>query len=233
MRDLSVPYTRLSGDAFWNKVSMQHMLPVTRKYHVMEHIVDMYKYAKELDLDYDINLDVAILIHDVIYDGGKHAELRSIQYFIDMVKNYTKDKNMLLIPEKVFMPFGVIEPLKIIDFVLSTIDHTPKKDIDNTLMMLDLYSFAKGETVRNVNYKKLMEELIGLYPEHTPLDIKYNVRNNLIRICTNIVNYTVSLDETDKFYQIWIDIQNGIAKHIEKIEKEMIEDYKKTEKVNM
>ena len=175
MRDLTIPYTRLNGDAFWNSIAMQYIHPVGRYYHNMEHVVDLYKYAKELGIEYDINLDVAILIHDVIYDGEKQAEIRSILHFINMVRNVLKQPNLTEIPEKVMMPFGVIEPNIISDLVITTIDHNPKKGGDNRLILLDLYSFTKGPTVCQENYYALIDELGKLYPNTNKEEILNNM----------------------------------------------------------
>ena len=57
------------------------------------------------------------------------------------------------------------------------------------------------------------------------------MRKNLIRICENIVDFTVS-NEDDEYYDAWIKIQNGIAEQIAAIEKEILDDYEKLERQN-
>lgn len=176
-------------------------------------------------------MDVAILIHDMVYDGKTQVEIRSVEAFVQMIKNVTKQYNMVDLPEKVYMPFGVISPLNIADQVFYTIDHKPMKGKDNRLILLDLYSFAKGAVVVKNNYLSLLDELVILYPDANRIDIKYNMRKNLIRICKNIVDFTVS-NEDDEYYDAWIKIQNGIAEQIAVIEKEILDDYEKLERQN-
>ena len=56
------------------------------------------------------------------------------------------------------------------------------------------------------------------------------MRKNLIRICTNIVEYTIS-NKDDPYFEKWVAIQNGMAAQIGQIEEEIMAEYEKREKI--
>ena len=228
MRNLLIPWTKLTGDPIWNNMASKYRIPSERQYHTIDHVVQMYKYANNLNMTYDIELDMAILCHDVIYDAAGNNEIRSAYEFIQAMKNATGNAIKVDIPEKLMLPFGVIKPNVVVDHINKTIDHRPLRGQDNRIILLDLFGFAI-EKDRLSNYKNLLLELQGLYPDVDILDIKYNMRTVLIRICTNIVEFTVS-NEDDEYYNQWIDIQNGMAAQISLIESELVAEVEKREK---
>lgn len=217
MRNLFIPWTKLSGDAFWNHVAIKYNQPTYRPYHNMEHVVQMYRYASRLGIKYDIDLDVAILVHDMIYDENGNNEIRSNYEFINIVKNVV-GKTMNTIPDSVMLPFGVVHPNVVIDHVCNTIDHLPIRGKDNRIILLDLYGFGDDVNVRKANYDNVFAELCGIYKNVEKDEILKNMRMNLIRICTGIVEYTVD-NEDDPHHKEWVKIQNGMADQIAEIEK--------------
>lgn len=217
MRNLFIPWTKLSGDAFWNHVAVKYNQPTYRPYHNMEHVVQMYRYASRLGIEYDIDLDVAILVHDMVYDEKGNNEIRSSYEFMNMMKNVV-GKTMSDIPDSLMLPFGIIHPDKIIDHVSKTIDHRPIRGKDNRIILLDLYGFGDDTNVRKANFDNVFEELSGLYKDVEKEELLKNMRMNLIRICTGIVEYTV-MNEDDPHHKEWLSIQNGMADQIAEIEK--------------
>lgn len=217
---IDVPWTKLKKDAIWGHVSVKYMEPPGRLYHNMAHVVDLYKYADLLKIPHNIDLDLAILYHDIIYDSGDNKEIRSSYAFANMINNFSGKNDE--IPEKVMLPFGVVNPLNVIDAILATVSHAPigdDTDILNIIILLDLYGFAKEKT-RKQNFVNLINEIDVLYPNVDRLEVYKNVAENLLRIYGNIVffiEYSKNNNVTMKYEKEWNEILSGIAKQIDEI----------------
>jgi len=210
----NIPWTKLNKDGIWNHAAMKYMNPTGRTYHNMQHIVDLYSYAQELKIPYDINLDVAILFHDIVYDKEDNKEIRSAYDFYGVVKNVIG--NLSAIPEKVFMPFGVIQPEKVADYILTTINHAPMSNEGQELVLLDLYGFADNNK-RKQNFVNLMDEIENLYEIEVDKNILFKVHQNLLRIYGNLVYYVTANPDAPRI-ETWNAIIQGIEKQAKEIE---------------
>lgn len=78
-----IPWTKISHlDIFYaaEQVIDKNNLP----YHNMNHVKSMYRYLSESKVPYNLELDFAVLFHDIIYDKGDHKESRSAKAFEGM-----------------------------------------------------------------------------------------------------------------------------------------------------
>lgn len=208
----NVPWTKLNKDGIWNHAAMKYMNPVGRSYHNMQHIVDIYNYAHKLRIPYDIDLDVAILFHDIIYDEKDNKEIRSAYDFMEIVRNVI-GKTLMIVPDKVLMPFGVINPNRVADFILSTINHAPQTADGNEMVLLDLYGFA-DDKIRKENLLNIIDEIENLYKIEIDKEVLYKIHQNLLRIYGNMVYFVTAFPE-DKNIKHWNDVVLGIKKQLE------------------
>ncbi|MEJ6402504.1 hypothetical protein [Yoonia sp. 2307UL14-13] len=112
----------------------------SRQYHNWAHVNRLYWHAREtFDLDYDPDLDLAILAHDVIYDAAPDKERRSIAWLQD---NSDTD-------------IGGARA-----HILKTIEHRPSED--NRMIMLDLADFLYPDRATQ-NLDKIKAESQALY----------------------------------------------------------------------
>lgn len=215
-----IPWTRLNKTTFWNSVSFKYSEPWGRDYHNIAHIIKMYNYAQKLKIPYDVNLDVAILIHDMIYDENPNKEVRTTYEFIQMLNK----ANGLgkVIKEVDYIEHIKIEPYKIIDMVHSTINHSPstaiKAGVPLDLMLLDLYGLSQNTKFND--YNLIYDECVKLYKNAKPEEIKYNMKENMRRILGNIMVYvSENENENDKHVQNFVEIGNGIQEILTNVEK--------------
>lgn len=206
-----VPWTKLTKDGIWNHAAMKYMNPVGRSYHNMQHIVDIYTYAHKLRIPYDIDLDVAILFHDIIYDEKDNKEIRSAYDFMEIVRNVI-GKTLMSVPDKVLMPFGVINPNRVADFIMSTINHAPQTADGNEMVLLDLYGFA-DHRVRENNLLNIIDEIENLYKIEIDKEVLYKIHQNMLRIYGNLVYYVTAFPD-DKNIVHWNMIIEGIKKQL-------------------
>lgn len=215
-----VPWTKLGKDAIWSHVSVKYMEPVGRYYHNMQHVVDLYNYAHELKIPYDINLDVAILFHDIVYDDKDNKEIRSAYEFMQRMKAFNGGKE---VPEKMLMPFGVVNTNIVADAILGTISHNPDgKDTSarNLLILLDLYGMTKKKA-REEGFNNLMNEIDVLYSANKELNEKTVIEEmgrNLVRIYGNLLTYVTKVkDDPEKnliYMKEWEQVCEGVAAQI-------------------
>jgi hypothetical protein len=213
-----IPWTRINKTAFWNSVSFKYSEPYGRDYHNIAHVIRLYNYAAKLKIPYDVNLDFAILVHDMIYDDQPNKEIRTNYEFIKMI---TKSIGLgMNIPEKAYLEGIVIEPLKIVDMVNTTINHSPMNNlglVSNDLLMLDLYNFATKDRVGDFHI--LFDECVKLYPNVKKEDILENIKLNLIRLDSNLSVFVDNVDEKNvKYYNAWVDINLGIKEQIKYVD---------------
>lgn len=161
-----------------------------RKYHNFEHIHTLYKHAWDLNIPYDVNLDVAILWHDFIYDEAPNKELRSISAFQNY--RYINNYNYSL------------DISKISELIHSTINH--KYCDDNRLILLDLYDLTISHATTK-NYQNILLESQLLYDisEDQAMMGSYNFMSEFYRM----MGYNALKEKDDK--QQWYNIMNGIA----------------------
>lgn len=149
------PWTRLEGTELWDHT--KHMYADSRlKYHNFDHVIDLYRYAEELKFGYDKALDLAILLHDVIYDHLPGRELRSMVVCLTLGMSNQDIAS-------------VCEVGKAVELIGTTSKHTFKVS-DPRLVILDLYSFTDQETA-SMNSSKIAQENVLLYPDYSPGDL--------------------------------------------------------------
>lgn len=164
-------------------------------YHNWNHILAMFDYLERNEYPYDIDLDAAILYHDIVYDNLPDKEIRSGELFLDYCKMY---------PDR----FATIHQNNAFLFIMDTIEHSIQNgsnELNRAIIRADLHALADGETTF-MNYHRIMNESIQLYD----IDRKTFAKNNIEfmtglreRCCKNLV--------TDNEYEdFWKKVIRGI-----------------------
>jgi hypothetical protein len=157
-----VQWTKLYGTRIWKECEYYYNSS-NRKYHNLQHIRDMYKYAEELGFRYDEDLDHAILAHDLIFDSLPHKEVRSIQEYAYLYSDI----------------YGTALNSAVYDHVLKTVDH--KFARDSRMVILDMWGVTKPH-IRERNFDDILYENECLYGENNAeASIAYmkNMYNNM------------------------------------------------------
>ena len=111
-----------------------------RTYHNWDHVLRLYWHAEHtFALEYDPDLDKAILAHDVIYDARPDKELRSAAW---LSAQSGQDESVAN------------------GHIAKTICHVPTDD--NRMALLDLADFLHPELCRT-NHDKISQEARTLY----------------------------------------------------------------------
>lgn len=109
-------WTRLEGTQLWTKAKACYDSDPRRLFHDWHHIERRYMHAElTFGLEYDAELDKAILSHDVIYDHLPYKELRSA---IWLNENDPEDS------------------LAAMSHIMATANHAP--GADNRMVLIDL-----------------------------------------------------------------------------------------------
>ncbi|MFC0339569.1 hypothetical protein [Paracoccus niistensis] len=141
-------WTHLEGTEIWNAARAAHAEPKGRHYHNFDHVERLYEIAAEQRVPYDLALDLAILIHDVIYDDQPDKERRSADWMLGFAP---------VPPDAAWQ--------RAADLILSTIHHGPGGD--DRLELLDLHDF--GDLERGLRNRERLarefEELAGVKRE--------------------------------------------------------------------
>ena len=126
----------------YNEIIKKYSEP-SRKYHSFTHIEFMLGKVKELKMMVNSAQDIAILLHDVVYEIGSHKnEINSAEYAVNMLLKYK--------------PHNVRQDQidNIVLCILSTINHVPLCEDAKEIIDLDLIQFATDYD----NYKKTIRE---------------------------------------------------------------------------
>lgn len=193
---MSVDWTKLEFTGLWADAEAEYRKP-GRYYHNIDHIRRMYFHAVKFGFEYDRDLDVAILCHDVIYDADPDKEARSAEWAYEHIHKWHWGWT------------GKIEQL-----ILSTEDHEVELYRDNRLIMLDLADLA-DPIRRAFNYELIKAESMHLYGI---TDKQFAAANrefmkNLAR------NFTPEAVNGIGYYDFWDKILEGIWYTVECSEK--------------
>ncbi len=135
-------WTRLENTPIWRAAKATYDADPRRRYHTWDHVQRLYHHAEHtLNLQYDRDLDLAIMAHDVIYDEHPDKELRSAEWL------------------KAMMGTGY---QRAYDIVMQTFNHTLVHEGDNRIVLLDLADLSIPERVIS-NHQQVMDEFIALY----------------------------------------------------------------------
>lgn len=117
-----------------------------RSYHNWTHILRGYEHAEALGFEYDVNLDLAWLGHDWVYDEHPEKELRSIE---DLQEVYSQ-----------YGPIEGVDMDKVAALIETSISHASTDD--DRLIMMDLADLT-DKTATALNFEKLQREANSLY----------------------------------------------------------------------
>lgn len=127
-----------------------HSLDDRRTYHNWSHINRNYENAARLYIPYDINLDVANLFHDVVYDEFPDKEKRSYELF-ELVYSTLSTKDKI-----------DIDKSRVKYLIETTKTHSIIDVFDQNMIKIDLFDFTNQNQVR-MNWNYIIEENIRLY----------------------------------------------------------------------
>lgn len=185
-------------------------------YHNGDHVRRMYAIAKQWRLAYDVNLDLAILFHDAVYDSLDNKEERSATLFLKMLD----ERPDLFVSVKAVDRFDVE---KVIAYIRSTITHqitsapeTLKDCRKNLLIKLDLAELGDQATSSR-NFWNILEENKRLYGVNTlvaaqgSLDFLEQFR---VTIAENQITDFWSSSFVNDGERYWKDVLEGVDRSI-------------------
>lgn len=187
-------------------------------YHNISHIKRMYdarrspKFAGPANIPLEV--DLAILFHDVVYDAKGNNEERSAQTLVGLSEFLNAEEEML----QRNLVSSSEEWFEVVEEACRLIRTTKLHDEDNLLVRLDLYDLKfPHRTVEN--YVALMEEYRQIHgvPEGSPINFARANKKFMLGLRDRIA----ILEETDPYYQgvlegivQTLDISNGIIKRV-------------------
>lgn len=173
-----------------------YMLP----YHNMQHIEDCYDYLYKSKAEYSLELDMAVLFHDIVYDILGNKEERSAKLLCEC-----------LLTEKVSSKKFDLKFLKKI--IMATKDHRITDDSsyeEKAIIRADLSGFTNGQKMIE-NFNKLAKEAKLLYQwDHKTF--AHESKKFLLGLSERIKD-NKEKDETQK-YDFWLDVEKGINQQI-------------------
>jgi hypothetical protein len=148
-------WSKFIGDSYKTETSIQIIAQdiYTRhgsiQYHNWRHILSCYKYLEDEQVEYDADLDFAVMYHDIVYDEKPEKELRSAEF---MLHHFPRRKRAA-------------------EIIMATVDHKITEDTpwqERMMIKADLHQLTDiAQSTRN--YVKIMDESIYLY-KITPLE---------------------------------------------------------------
>lgn len=165
------------------------------KYHTPDHVRRIYQHAQTLGIEYDINLDAAILFHDVIYDERPDKEERSADFMLATSLN---------IPEW----FEGIDAEKVDDMIMNTVGHKITEGVNPEMIMLDLYELTDSDMAAK-NFEDILEESVLLY-NITREEAAKGSRDFMLVFSQTIIDNA----DTSEFPEFWSDVLVGCTETI-------------------
>lgn len=161
----------------------------------------MFEYLSSNDYHYDPNLDISILFHDVIYDSKPDKELRSVDFFNEIIKDYEFD----------------IDHIEISNLIHKTIDHEISEYstyTERAIIRADLHQLCSGK-YSFLNFHKIMKESMYLYGINEEEFAENNLKfmKKMKETCSNNMH-----NDYPEFKDFWCNIIDGIE-DTEKISK--------------
>lgn len=153
------------------------------QYHNWQHILDCYDYLEKNNVPYSVELDYAVMHHDIVYDALPEKEKRSADWMLDHWPGM----------------LGAVEP------IMATVDHSIKdrSEIARWMIRADLHQLADPAlTIRN--YYKILNESVDLYGIDTVTFAKNNFTFMKSLQDTVLTNYNLDNDE------FWLKVLQGI-----------------------
>lgn len=137
------PWTSFLDTPITKLAKTYYLFDSRRKYHNWSHIEKMFFHARvTFGFNFDINLAMAILFHDAIYDHLPNKELRSAELFLEIYE--------------IFGPMDGVDSNKVNALILDTCDHDCKTG-DYRIVMLDLADLADPVATR-INFDNIWTE---------------------------------------------------------------------------
>lgn len=164
-------------------------------YHTPNHVRRIYQHANTLGIEYDINLDAAILFHDAIYDEKPDKERRSADFM---------EATALNIPAW-FEGMSVDE---IEEMIMNTAGHSVTPGINPAMIMLDLYELTDLESARK-NFEDILDESILLYGI-TRKEAAKGSRDFMVGFSETIILNA----DTSTSPEFWSDVLAGVTETI-------------------
>jgi hypothetical protein len=172
------------------------------QYHNWDHIESMFLFLKLYQQPYDINLDAAILFHDIVYDDRPEKELRSYFKFIEMKSQY---------PDL----YRNLDHQVIHNLIMATCNHEITEStvgLERAIIRADLHGLSVGGPAFK-NYVNIMSESQDIYDisifEFATANLGF-MSGLWDTILTNSEFDTVS----DKNLRFWMDVGLGIKECI-------------------
>lgn len=165
-------------------------------YHNDKHIEKLYCHAAQADIEYDVNLDAAILWHDAVYDNQPEKERRSVDLMLETayaMPHWFEELDLTLISE----------------MIMTTVTHKIDEVEMSTLAKLDLMDLTDPQTAYN-NFHLLLQEGRLLYGKTTQEVAK--ATSDFLKNLHGTMLHNMEVDVEDHKY--WHRVADGVAQTI-------------------
>lgn len=162
------------------------------QYHTLLHVEEMFEFLHDNNVPYDVDLDAAVLAHDVIYDSGPNKEERSARWVRDFWKNN---------PD--FFTDNGIDVGRVEDLIMATAGHKLTED-NEWILKADLHGLA--DPLRTMqNFIWITQENMVLYECSEKEAAQGTIDFMRVFRGTMLENYVNSHGDI-----FWSDVVNGV-----------------------
>lgn len=186
------------------------------KYHTFDHVISIYQYLHHINFPYSEPLDIAVLVHDSVFDSKKFKEYRSSLMYFQYLKNlpgavmYLDDYERHDYVHHIVMSTDGHSLLEINNRIASIYPTNISIQIElnslcSAMICGDLHQLANPiTTIRN--YSLILEESINLYGIDEVAFAKANI-SYMSKLSQNVMNNMYRNKEHGHFFK---NVSDGI-----------------------
>jgi predicted metal-dependent HD superfamily phosphohydrolase len=176
-------------------------------YHNLAHIIEMYEFLHREGFPYDVDLDLAILFHDYVYDGKLDAEARSFAAYACAILSGNALETLLSEINTNFTSYA-IDDSRVLRFIMATKDHELDNHPDFVLPIVaaDLHALAIPEKAVK-NYHLIKEEAMNL----GLTEVEFNQKSHgfMLGLRTRVY-WNRHRSDDDRLTTFWGNVMQGI-----------------------
>ena len=168
-----------------------------RKFHNWDHVISNYGCAESLNIAYDVDLDLANMFHDIVYDDLPEKEKRSAELF--------------LLIYSAMSPIPDVNPDRVYQLIMTTAEH--EIEDDPQMVSIDLYNLSIQQRAI-IDYEKVKQESKLLYGISDLVFAKASTEF-MQQLLPRVIKYRdlASIAEPEKS-KFWQNVSEGVERVI-------------------